>query len=211
MVLLGVVALGDLSAVAAGARSYTLISGDSGFVFAAQHDLEVADNLYRAAGVFQVVGYIACAAVFITWFFRMRRSTGLLAPDRFRKESGWAIAGWFIPIGNFWLPYGVALDMWHAASVPRRTGADPRGTSSWPVTLWWTLFAGTMLLDRFASSAYANAETLPDLRHALALYMAVDAANIVAAGAAVHFVVRLTELVRRGAEDSAACWGAPVG
>ncbi|MFK0172268.1 DUF4328 domain-containing protein [Streptomyces sp. NPDC090306] len=209
-VLLGVVALSDLLAVVAGARSYSLISGDSGFVFAAQHDLEAADNLYRAAGLFQAVAYIACAAVFITWFLRMRRCTGLLAPDRFRRAPGWAVACWFVPIGNFWLPYGVALDMWRAASVTRRTGADPRGTPSWPLTLWWILFAGTTLFERFASSAYRSAVTLTRLRQALVEYMVVDAANIVAAGAAVYFVVRLTDLARRKAEHASAPWGPAV-
>jgi hypothetical protein len=207
--LLGVAAVTDLLAVVAGVKSYALINDEQRVFATSQHDLEAADNLYGAAGGSQMVAYVACAVLFITWFFRTRRGIGLLAPDRFRKKQGWAIAAWFVPIGNFWLPYGVALDMWRATAPLPVDGERVRRTSAWPVTLWWALFVGTSIVNRFASSSYGEAESLPEFRNALTEYMVADSVSVAAAAAAVYFVVRLTARQREKSEQPGVYGGGP--
>ncbi len=102
--LLAAAALSGVFAVYAGVRLYTLIEGDFGFATAPQAQLDAAFSRYETAGIIQGYAYVPCAVMFIVWFFRMRRSTGPLAPDRFRNGPGWAIGAWFIPIANLWMP-----------------------------------------------------------------------------------------------------------
>ncbi|WP_409474502.1 DUF4328 domain-containing protein [Streptomyces sp. HC307] len=106
--LLAAVALSGVFALYAGVRLYTLIEGDFGFATVPQAQLDATDSQYETAGRIQVCAYAPCAVMFIVWFFRMRRSTGLMAPDRFRSGLGWAIGAWFIPIANLWMPYRIA-------------------------------------------------------------------------------------------------------
>ncbi|MGP4086691.1 DUF4328 domain-containing protein [Streptomyces sp. KR55] len=191
--LLAAVALSGVFAVYAGVRLYTLIKGDFGFATAPQAQLDAAYSQYETAGKIQVCAYAPCAVMFIVWFFRMRRSTGLLAPDRFRNGPGWAIGAWFIPIANLWMPYRIALDMWGAASPLPADGESFRAPM-WPVNLWWGLFVFNTLLSRYAARHFDRADTLVELRDAVMQYMVSDALEIAAAGAAVYFVVRLTAM-----------------
>ncbi|MFE6993481.1 hypothetical protein ACFVFN_35865, partial [Streptomyces pharetrae] len=82
---LGLAALSDLFSVVAGIRLRNLAQKGSGFFSTDQQKLEDAAELYEKAGMFQGTAYLACAVVFLGWFFRMRRTTGLMAPDQFRR------------------------------------------------------------------------------------------------------------------------------
>ncbi|MET9683309.1 DUF4328 domain-containing protein [Streptomyces coeruleorubidus] len=189
-----IVALSDLFAVFAGARIYLLIDKD-------QRRLDAAYSLYETAGDAQGIVFLPCAALFIAWFFRTRRNTGLMAPDRFRKGPGWAIGGWFIPLANFWLPYRIAVDMWGAAT-PLPADGEPYRASIWPVNLWWGLLVSSSLFDLYAASRYESAESLTEIRVAVMQYMAADLLDMAAAVAAVYFAVRLTSMHWRKATAS---------
>ncbi|WP_346138412.1 DUF4328 domain-containing protein [Streptomyces coeruleofuscus] len=198
---LAIIALSDLFAVFAGARIYLLIDEEQGFAAAPQQRLDAAYSLYETAGDLQGNVYLPCAALFVAWFFRTRRNTGLLAPDRFRKGPGWAIGGWLIPLANFWLPYRIAVDMWGAAT-PLPAGGEPYRTSIWPVNLWWGLLVSSTLFDWYAASRYQSAEALTEIRAAVMQYMAADALHIAAVVAAVYFAARLTSMHWRKATAS---------
>ncbi|WP_405595618.1 DUF4328 domain-containing protein [Streptomyces sp. NBC_01092] len=154
-----------------------------------------AYSLYEKAGTLQVTTYLACAVLFVVWFFQMRRTTGLLAPDRFRNRPGWAIGAWLIPLANLWMPYRIAVDMW-TASTPLPDDGVPSRTSIWPVNLWWALFVSSNLFGRYAASRYDNAETLAQIRSAVVQYLAADLLSAVAAAAAIYFAFRLTAMQR---------------
>lgn len=199
--LLAAAALSGVFTVYAGVRLYTLIEGDYGFATAPQAQLNAAFSRYETAGRIQGYAYVPCAVMFIVWFFQARRSTGPLAPDRFRNSPGWAIGAWFIPIANLWMPYRIALDMWGAAS-PLPADGIPHRSPIWPVNLWWALFVSQTLLGRYASQEFSQANTLGEVRDAAMQYMVSDALEIAAAGAAVYFVVRLADMQQR----KAAAW-----
>ena len=63
------------------------------------------------------------------------RSIGL----RTTHSPGWAIAGWFVPIVNFWFPYQVVRDALPPGH-PERT----------KLGLWWTLHVSTQFAAIFA-------------------------------------------------------------
>jgi hypothetical protein len=188
--------LSDVFALYSGVRLYSVLEGDSRFAFAPQDELDAAYELYETAGRVQVGAYLLCAVVFVVWFFLMRRSTGLLAPDRFRKGPGWAVGGWFVPVACLWIPYRIAVDMWAAAS-PLPSGNGPFRAPMWPVNLWWGLFASHVVFSRYAAFRLDRAESLNDLRAAVVQYLVCDALGVAAAGAAVYFAFRLTALQER--------------
>ncbi|WP_228472857.1 DUF4328 domain-containing protein [Streptomyces cyaneochromogenes] len=177
-----------------------MIDADGGFVAAPQQELDAAASLYETAGRYQVTVYLPAAIIFVIWFFRMRRNTGLMAPDQFRNGPGWAIGAWLIPLVNLWMPYRIALDMWGAATPLPAEGERYRART-WPVNLWWGLFVFSVLFNRYAGTKYKNAETLTEIKNAVVQYMAADVLHIVAAAAAVHFTVRLTAMQRLKATE----------
>ncbi|MFE6358756.1 DUF4328 domain-containing protein [Streptomyces sp. NPDC057806] len=193
LVALAGAALSAAFAVVAGVALYGVIDGDSGFLTAPQAELHSALSLYEKAGRFQGLTYLACAVVFLCWFLGMRRATGPLAPDRFRHGTGWAIGSWFIPIAHFWLPYRIAFDMWGAAS-PLPTGGQAYRAPLWPVNIWWGLFVSNVLFSRYAAMRFDTADNLTELRDAVRLYLICDSLEILAAGAAAFFAVRLTAM-----------------
>ncbi|MGW4745669.1 DUF4328 domain-containing protein [Streptomyces sp. NPDC004290] len=193
-VLLAGVAVCDLFAVYAGFRTHFAVRADGGFSFARQDELESADALFRRVDRFYVLALTACAALFVTWFHRMRRATGALAPDGFRWGSGWAIGAWFVPVAFLWMPYRIAVEMWAAVSRGPSRGGAGSSPSLWPVNLWWGTFAGSLLLRWYAGRSHQRADSLTAVLDAVSLGMVGDALNVVAAGAAAYFVVRLTRM-----------------
>lgn len=197
---LAVVVGADLFSLFTGARLRAVIGGGDGFLFAAQQDLTDAADLYDWASRVQLAADLLCAVAFVFWFFRMRRATEPLGPDRFRHGSGWAIAAWLIPLGNLWLPYQVASDMWSAATQLPGEG-EPYRARTWPVRLWWTLFVLATVVGRFADVRYRSAAGLAQLKSVIGQYMVADLLNIAAAAAAVYFALRLTSMQRRKAAE----------
>ncbi|MEV7452319.1 DUF4328 domain-containing protein [Streptomyces nigra] len=188
-VLLGGMALSDLFAVFAGLRLRSLAGSSP------ERALDGGYALFERAGDVQGMVSLPGAIVFVVWFFLMRRDLGVLAPDGFRNGRGWAIGGWLIPLVNLWMPYRVAVDMWGAAAPLPHEGR-PRGTSFWPVNLWWGLFVGATLLGRFAASYYSGAESLQEVREATAQYAVADLLHAGTAVAAGYLAIRLTAMQR---------------
>jgi hypothetical protein len=194
------VAVTDLLGLVAGLRVRGAIDGEGGDPTAVWRDLEDAASFYDSVARYQVITYLLCAIVFVTWFFHLRRVTGLMAPDGFQNGPGMAIGAWLIPVANLWLPYRVAADMWRAAAPPAPE-ADPYRERLWPVNVWWVLFVLGILGDRVAAAEYDSAGTLADIRSAVTQSLVSDALGLLAAVAAVHFAVRLTGMQRRKAAE----------
>ncbi|GAA2205710.1 hypothetical protein GCM10009850_011680 [Nonomuraea monospora] len=92
-----------------------------------------------AAQVVSGLGLILC---WLLWFHRVRVVAEQLAPGRLRYRPAMAVLGWFIPLGNLWLPKQIADDVWHASSPPGRGGAmAPAGL----LHAWWALWLATLL------------------------------------------------------------------
>ncbi|MFH8582467.1 DUF4328 domain-containing protein [Streptomyces zaomyceticus] len=191
--LLVAVAACDLFAVYAGFRTHFSVRGDDGLLFARQDELDAAEALFRRVDRFYAPALMACAALFVTWFHRMRRAVGALAPDGFSRGTGWAIGAWFVPVAFLWMPYRIAVEMW-AACLQRPGRGATVSAVFWPVNLWWGTFAGSLLLRWYSGFHHKRADGLAEMLDAVTLGMVGDALNVVAAGAAGYFVVRLTRM-----------------
>ncbi|MFC1414505.1 DUF4328 domain-containing protein [Streptacidiphilus sp. N1-12] len=81
---------------------------------------------------------LAAIVLFIIWFYKARAVADILNPGEPKVFSrGWAVGGWFTPIGFVWIPRGVAGDIW-AASRPLGSVRGPSARRSGLLTAWWT-------------------------------------------------------------------------
>ncbi|NEC68421.1 DUF4328 domain-containing protein [Streptomyces sp. SID9727] len=200
-VLLGAVAVADVLAIAAGIHTRMLLADglDGGFLVVDDHELTLADHLTGSAGALQMLTFMATAVVFLVWLRRVRRNAEVFDPSAHSLRPGWAIGGWFVPIGNLWLPHRVVSGVW-SASAPldgrgHRTSA-PRGL----LNAWWAALVVDQLVSRGAGRFYADAETGDEMVHGLDLLAVTDALDLGAAVLAILVVRRVTAMQSRRVE-----------
>ncbi|MFE3062341.1 DUF4328 domain-containing protein [Streptomyces roseus] len=200
-VLLGVAAAVNLLSAAVGGYVHSLMKrviADPAQVGA--DTLDRSDVLTGITGALQAVILLATAVVFVIWFHRVRVNGGIMRPDAFSQGRGWAIGGWFIPIGNLFLPYRTAKEIWTASTRSAPDGTF-REVSAAPVHAWWAAWVLSVLSDRLFSALYARAGTAEALRDASAVGMACDLLTVAAAVLAIVFVRKLTAMQTAKAEQ----------
>lgn len=125
------------------ARDYLVGSGTS------QSDVQDAAGPVLAVVGIYLVGFIATAAVFITWQYRHAVNARSLGGP-YGLGPGWSIGAWFIPCVNFVLP---AVCLWQAsqASDPQLPPGAPaaRGRGNPIVIAWAIAWAIQGLSSRF--------------------------------------------------------------
>ncbi|MET7621874.1 DUF4328 domain-containing protein [Streptomyces sp. NPDC005408] len=134
----------------------------------------------------------ATAVVFIIWFHRVRANAEEFAPDLQRRRPGWAIGGWFVPIGNFYIPRAIATDIWAASRQ------DPYGTGKQEphtiINVWWIAWIGSNLVNGIAGAQYDMAQTADEFLAGADAFIVGCLADIGAALLAVVVVQRLTRM-----------------
>lgn len=99
---------------------------------------KTAASIYLGVSVgafLYVTVYLAAAATFLIWLYRVRANLPALGIEDARWGPGWAVGWWFVPVMNFVAPFMVVRDVWKASGPE----ADP---GSWrklptPPQLWW--------------------------------------------------------------------------
>ncbi|MFG3121247.1 DUF4328 domain-containing protein [Streptomyces sp. NPDC048201] len=157
-VLLGLVAVGDLAALWVDWRLPS--------------DLAVA-----VVGGAQVALLVATAVVYLCWLWRVRHNADVFDGSSQSLGRWWAIAGWFVPIVNFWFPRRIVVEAWDASAPQGR----PAGHAL--VNLWWTLWVASLLADRLLRGEVGVGP--------LAL---ADSIDLVAAVLAAVVVLKLTRM-----------------
>jgi hypothetical protein len=144
-ILLAIVALVDI--VAAGAlfdRASLLDDPSPSF-----GELLDADDRVGAAVGSHLFGVVVVGIVWVIWQFRFVKNVeGLRRPTGF--SPGFAIGGWFIPIGNLFIPQ-------QQLAVSARS-SDPNavvGGGSTPGVIygWWATFVGMTILQAIGSGS----------------------------------------------------------
>ena len=148
-VLLALVIAVDVFAVHAGLNIHALLGN---LLSTTRHELAQGDDLYGLPGTLQLVCTLATAAVFIVWFHRVRVNAEGFARDVCTMHRAWAVGAWFVPIGNLWLPYRFAKEVWDASAQSTAGGAW-REVSHRRVTAWWTTWIAALAVDRVGASS----------------------------------------------------------
>ncbi|MEV4009062.1 protein kinase [Nonomuraea angiospora] len=102
---------------------------------------EMEETAYALTGAQALFG-VGLVVGWLVWFARVRTVAERLAPGRLRYRPFMAVVGWFIPVGNVFLPKQIANDVWHASSPPGRGGGmAPAGL----LHAWWFVWLATFL------------------------------------------------------------------
>ncbi len=207
--LLGLVVVSDLVALWADFGLYDLVrertaAGDDMIDVYTTRD---AHLLVAGAALLQTVALVACAAVFLVWFHRVRVNAEVFSPEGHEMRRGWTVWGWFVPVVNLWFPRRIAGDVWRASVRP--------GHGEALLNLWWAMWLGSWALGRLASTSYdgafdPDATDVTTAAQAAGLAMGADAFDAVAAVVAAWFVLRLSTLQHREAVERAAAAPAPA-
>jgi Domain of unknown function (DUF4328)/Protein of unknown function (DUF2510) len=155
-------------------------------------ELEDADAAAASTAVLFILLFVATGIVWIVWQYRHAKNARLLGQSD-GLGPGWAIGGWFIPLGNLVLPQ---LQLHQAAKA---TDGNGRGSGHAPpvVIVWWVLFVIAALVGSVTRND-SDADVIDDVSdieqfqsndQAAAVGMLVV---IVAGVAAILMVRRLT-------------------
>lgn len=136
--------------------------------------------------------FVATGIVFIVWFHRLRKNAEVWAGDQQERSAGWAIGGWFIPIGNLWIPRNIAADIWRASRMAPYAADRPGELAL--LNCWWAAWVVSALADRAAALVFRRAETVDALISATWWSLASYPVEAVAAVLAILFVRKLTSM-----------------
>ncbi|MEV6249881.1 DUF4328 domain-containing protein [Streptomyces sp. NPDC051742] len=136
--------------------------------------------------------YVATAVVFIVWFYRLRKNAEVWAGDLQTRKPGYAIGGWFIPIGNFWIPRAVAVEIWRASRWEPYAADGKRELTL--LNSWWTCLLAANITNWISGKLFQSAQTVAEYDTASTWSLAGYALDIVAAVLAILFVRRLTSM-----------------
>jgi len=157
---------------------------------------------------------VVLAFLFISWMFRAYGNLPALGGYRATSGRGWAIGGWFVPIGNLFIPKGIANEIWTSPDHTTRGGIGWRpGPVDVRIHIWWATF----ILGRVAfsiSNMLVDDASLPgEVRNATVLAIAGVVVTMVSAVLAIWYVtnasVRQTAAVKatgRPVADRDATW-----
>ncbi|TMR38131.1 DUF4328 domain-containing protein [Nonomuraea zeae] len=102
---------------------------------------EMEETAYVLTGAQALFG-VGLVVSWLIWSARVRAVAERLTPGQLRYPAFMAVVGWFIPVGNVFLPKQIANDVWHASSPPGRgSGMAPAGL----LHTWWFVWLATFL------------------------------------------------------------------
>ncbi|MFF9849977.1 DUF4328 domain-containing protein [Streptomyces litmocidini] len=138
--------------------------------------------------------FAATVVVFIVWFHRLRTNAEVWAGDLQGRKPGWAIGGWFVPIGNLWIPRGIAVDVWRASRWQPYAADGGQGLTL--LNAWWAFWVADWVVGRVSGQLYKHADTQEAYDSAAAWSLVNYAVDAVAAVLAILVVRRLTSMQR---------------
>ncbi|MFD7028662.1 DUF4328 domain-containing protein [Streptomyces sp. NPDC059917] len=193
-VLLALATLAALPQLFADYRLYASLTTfiDEGPTPAAMSGYAAADRFAAISYSLALSAQLPAAVLFLVWFHRVRVNAGVFAPEGFGRGTRWAVGCWFIPIGQLWLPFKTATEIWGASAQAAPDGSWRR-VSYGPVVAWWAAWAGSHLLffvaNRLGASDYATT-----LRTSMTVSILGDLLFLASGVLAVRFVRKLTAM-----------------
>lgn len=143
----------------------------------------LAEDRYLTASGLIGGANILLAIAFVVWFWRAYSNLQPLGRPRKRK-AGWAIGAWFIPIGNFFIPYGIGAEIWTQGKSAMSAEENLE-----PVISWWALFLIMGLVNQIAFFTTGDfAEDPERLASLVGLDLLGSVVGVAAAIAAIRFV-----------------------
>jgi hypothetical protein len=93
-----------------------------------------------------IVAFLVAAVAFILWLYNAYRNVEAWRMQGLRWSKGWTIGGWFVPVGNLFIPKAV-VDTVRSASATPGNGSMVRTRSTPLVWAWWLSYLSPGLLS----------------------------------------------------------------
>ncbi len=145
-----------------------------------------AAPLVRSAAL--VVGPVL-VILFCAWVAQAYRVFRWRGDARYDHSPFWAVAYFFVPVANWWMPPLVISEMWRGTD-PRQT--DPKQAGKRLVVWWWLVYVPLPLVTTYVENRSAAAQTASQAAAGLWTLLAVDLWHVAAAVLALILVWRLT-------------------
>lgn len=147
--------------------------------------------LYGLSTLLRLPVYLFSAICFLIWIYRAAGNAPALDVMAPEFSPGWAIGGWFIPIGNLFIPYKVVKGLW-IESDPIEEESLAFGTSSSDTTeiaLWWATWLAYNISTRLADMLFDSAG------RATGEFLVVSSISSVAGIASGILVIRILKMI----------------
>jgi heme/copper-type cytochrome/quinol oxidase subunit 2 len=149
-------------------------------------EAEANDLRQRIISTLRIVSAVGAIGVVSVWTYRASSNAHRLGAQGLRYSPRWAVAGYFIPLANLWMPYQAMKEIAQASRDP--SAWQGRG---WPrsLPLWWFSWLATYFTINLYVRKFQSANTIDAL---------VDAtwADMLSAGLAILAAIFLANLVR---------------
>jgi len=165
-----------------------------------QSDWLSAENVDIRASSFALLLGLPAFVLLVIWSWRASKNLqkwGEQSGRGVRRGAGWAIGGWFIPIGNFWIPYQTIQDAWRRA--PWTDGSwqrydDPQRNNAWLIS--WLTWVSTNLLSRLVIRNWLSDETPREFR---TTYLLDAFTNVLLAVSVISLIIAVKQISDRHA------------
>jgi hypothetical protein len=106
----------------------------------------------------RLLAVFIAAIPFLMWLYRSHRNLKALGAAPLQYTPGWTIGGWFIPIGNLFIPYMVVQEV-HRGSDPAGFGESQfvrLGQRSVVVMAWWFCWIASGILAQVGVTMFTT-------------------------------------------------------
>lgn len=148
----------------------------------------MASPFRQIIGSVQLLAGVATIIIFLLWFHRAYLNLYVFKVKGLKFSPGWAIAWWFIPLMNLFMPYQVFNEIWKA-SDPRIQSDEPKIWKAPPCSrlmpFWWVFFLLSWVHIKISGS-WITPETLKILNW---IELGKNIAELFAAGLLILLVI----------------------
>ena len=135
--------------------------------------------------------YLSTVVLFLMWFHRAYKNLTPLGAVGLQYSPGWTIGAWFIPIGNLFIPYRIAKEIWVKSGERHEEYAFLNTESTVPSVIgtWW----GFWIVSNISINLTAGLGTATSGKfEELMLPLMSATASILAAMYAIRMIKMLT-------------------
>jgi hypothetical protein len=154
---------------------------------------------YGLPGTLMSLVITGTIALFMIWTYRASANIHALGAQGFRFTPGWAVAWYWVPIANLWMPYHVMREIWRFSRNP--VGPQP-DTTSRLLPWWWFCWLAVVIGGSVQLRWSAPMHGLEEVISAEPLSIAASVLAIITAGLAMALINRICALQVLAAERS---------
>lgn len=148
------------------------------------------DRRQHALAIFQLLYFVGVGVLALTWIYRSAHNARVHA--RHMNCTPASAVGWyFVPIAMLWKPYGAMKEIF--AESEKQAGI-PDNANSMLLGVWWAAWLIMALASNVLLRLSLHADEIDEFRAMDNLSILVGVVNLVATGAFIFMVKRLSAL-----------------